>query len=90
MAEIPKFHNEQEESDFWDTHSTTDFFDETEKIPLRVVDARPKTLISLRLEQDTIERLKMIARSKGLGYQTLIRMWLMERLTTEAMSETTE
>ncbi|MGA7732894.1 MAG: CopG family antitoxin [Chloroflexia bacterium] len=83
MTRIPKFRDEQEEADFWDTHSTTDFFDEIEEIELRIVDARPKTLISLRLEARMIEQLKLLAKERGLGYQTMMRMWIMERLATE-------
>jgi predicted DNA binding CopG/RHH family protein len=34
----------------------------------------------LRLEPEVIERLKIVANRKGISYQTLIRMWVMERL----------
>ena len=45
------------------------------------VDARPtKQQISLRLEPAVIVQLKKVARTKGVGYQTLILMWVMERL----------
>jgi predicted DNA binding CopG/RHH family protein len=84
MAKLPKFANEQEESEFWDTHDSTDYLDDTEEVEVRFVDARPaKTQISLRLEPETIIRLKELARRKGIGYQTLIRMWVMERLQQE-------
>ena len=84
MAKIPKFASEQEESDFWDTHDSTDYLDDTTPEDVIFVDARPnKTQISLRLEPDTIAKLKEVARRKGVGYQTLIRMWVMERLGQE-------
>ncbi len=84
MTKIPKFSSEQEESDFWDTHDFTDYLDETEPVDIRFIDGRPgKTQISLRLEPETITKLKELATRKGVGYQTLIRMWVMERLAQE-------
>lgn len=81
MAKIPEFASEQEESDFWDTHSATEFWDETTPVDIQFRDVRPrKTLISLRLEEDTIARLKAVAHGRGIGYQTLIRMWVLEQL----------
>ncbi len=84
-AKIPKFASEQEEADFWDTHSVTDYLDELTPVDVTVIDARPrKEQISLRLDRETITRLKALARQRGIGYQTLIRMWVMERLNQEA------
>ena len=85
MSKIPRFANEQEEADFWATHDATEYLNETEPEYAVFVDARPpKKQISLRLDPDTIDRLKAISDQKGIGYQTLIRMWVMERLTQEA------
>jgi predicted DNA binding CopG/RHH family protein len=84
-SKIPKFANEQEEAEFWDTHSITDFLDELTPVDVTVIDSRPrKEQISLRLDRETITRLKAVARQRGIGYQTLIRMWVMERLNQEA------
>ena len=78
---LPKFANAQEEADFWDTHDSTAFLGATEPVAVTFVDARPtKQQISLRLEPAVIEQLKKVARTKGVGYQTMIRMWVMERL----------
>jgi predicted DNA binding CopG/RHH family protein len=84
MPKLPKFAHDQEESDFWDTHSTVDYLDETTPVDVTIIDARPrKTQISLRLDPPTITQLKRAARRRGIGYQTLIRMWGMERLSQE-------
>jgi len=81
---IPAFTSEQEEADFWDTHDSADYLDETEPVELTFVDARPeKRSISLRIDAGTVDTLKHIAGRKGMGYQTLIRMWVMERLEKE-------
>jgi len=84
MPITPKFASEQEESEFWDTHDSMDYLDGTEEIDVTLIDARPrKTQISLRLDRETISRLKTLARKRGIGYQTMIRMWVVERLAQE-------
>ncbi len=85
VDKIPQFKTEQEEADFWDSHDSTDFLDETEAINVTFVDARPSMKqISLRLDPSVIDQLKSLAVGKGIGYQTMIRMWVMERLGQEA------
>ncbi len=84
MSKIPQFASEQEEAEFWATHNATEFLDETEAVNMTFVDARsPKKQISLRLDPEVIRQLKVVATNKGIGYQTLIRMWVMERLNQE-------
>ena len=84
MAKLPKFANEQEEAEFWETHDSTTYLDDTEPVKVTFVDARePKMQISLRLDSETIDMLKAVARTKGIGYQTLIRIWVNERLAQE-------
>ena len=81
---IPTFKSEQEEARFWDTHDSADYLDDTEPEEAIFVDARPrKRSISLRIDADAIDELRNIAGRKGIGYQTLIRMWVMERLERE-------
>lgn len=81
MAKLPTFASEQEEAEFWDTHDSTDFLAETESVEMRFVDRRPvKQQISIRLEPSAIVEIKKVASGKGIGYQTLIRMWVMEQL----------
>lgn len=82
MRRIPKFKSLEEERKFWNTHSITDFLDELK--PVKVEFAKPKKkLISIRLETPQIESLKQIASRKGLGYLSLIRYWISERLSKE-------
>jgi predicted DNA binding CopG/RHH family protein len=86
MTTLPVFPSEQAEAEFWDTHDSIDFLDTTEPVEMTFIDARlPKKQISLRLEQSAIEQLKILATRKGIGYQTLIRMWLIERLRQEVL-----
>jgi predicted DNA binding CopG/RHH family protein len=81
---IPTFKTEQEEAEFWDIHDSTEYLDDTEPINTFFIDSRPpKKQISLRLDEMAIKKLKVVAQDKGIGYQTMIRMWVMERLQEE-------
>ena len=87
MSKIPKFTTEQEEAEFWATHDSTEFLDDTEAVDVTFIDSRPpKKQIALRLDGETIDALKAVAARKGIGYQTLIRLWVNERLEQEQAS----
>ncbi len=80
-SRIPEFKTYKEEAHFWDTHSITDFEDETEDVNI-VFDLdkpRDETLV-VRLQKDLKEKLEKIARNRGLNLSTLARMWLIEKL----------
>ena len=66
-SKIPKFKSLEEERNFWDTHSVTDYLDELKSVKVKFTKPKKK-LISLRLETPQIEALKAIASRKGLGY----------------------
>ena len=84
MKKLPSFVDEREEAEFWATHDSTEYLDDTEPVEVTFVDARvPKKLISVRFDSETLESLKIVARKKGMGYQTLIRLWVNERLAQE-------
>ena len=72
---------DRELRDWYDTHSMLE-----EKGPLKLVKMtfpKPREIISMRLEEKTIEGIKKVAARKGLNYSTLIRMWITERLRSE-------
>lgn len=84
MPRIPEFKDEQEESEFWDTHDSTQFLEETTPVDTRFSGPRPRKVhISLRLDQEMIDDLKAVAGRYGIGYQTLIRMWVAEQLNLQ-------
>jgi predicted DNA binding CopG/RHH family protein len=84
---IPKFNTEEEEVNFWDTHSL-DEFNEDLTLAENVKFAKSrKKLVSLRLDSQQIEILKKIATGKGIGYLTLVRMWITEKLKEEITSK---
>jgi len=84
MAKIPKFKSLREESEFWDTHSILDYWEDTKPVKGPIIDARPpKKLVPIRLDEALIDAAKRIATTKGVGYQTLLRMWAYEGLARE-------
>jgi predicted DNA binding CopG/RHH family protein len=53
--------------------------------PVRLRFPKPRRLVALRLEEETLEAVKRLAARKGLNYSTLMRMWITERLRREAI-----
>jgi predicted DNA binding CopG/RHH family protein len=85
-GKIPSFKDIEEEAEFWDTHSLTDFLEESEPVEINVTGELAERL-TVRLEQADREELARRAASKGLGPSTLARMWLKERLQQEQEAE---
>lgn len=81
VSRIPVFKTYEEEANFWDTHSFTDFEDEFEEVDMVVKLDQPKqeTLV-LRLQKDIKDRMKTMARHKGVGISALARLWILEKL----------
>jgi predicted DNA binding CopG/RHH family protein len=67
-SEIPEFTDEVEEARFWENHQP---------------DTRESTTITLRFDPRMLSRIKRIARSRFLNYQSMIKQWLAERLEEE-------
>ena len=83
---IPTFKSEEEEAEYWETHSITDHLDELEEDtePIEIsVTHRKKRPINIRIEEDVLLAIKDIAEELRLPYQTLIRTWLFEKLRKE-------
>ena len=86
---IPEFKSVDEESDFWDQHSAVEFLDEDSVVEIDASKAREKRTgrstqqISLRVSQMVLERTKRRAKTLGVPYQTLIQLWIAERLEEE-------
>lgn len=67
--------------DYYDTHSSLASGVKLEAV--RMSFPKPRRLVALRLEEETLEALRRIAAKKGLNYSTLMRMWITERLSEE-------
>lgn len=87
MPKIPNFADEQKAADWFAAHDTSPYMEELEKVdePIPVLRSRPtKKPVGLRIRSDYLEAVKQVAESKGIPYQTLIQMWLVEKLRQEA------
>lgn len=81
---IPKFKSEDEERDFWATHDATDYFDINKPVELDLSKLKPTTeSISLRLPAYLLSRIKEIANSRDVPYQSLMKIFLAERVEKE-------
>jgi hypothetical protein len=76
---IPAFNNYEEEANFWDTHSITDFTKETGPVKVRTTRGLSAN-VQVRFDPETDHELEAIARERGIKKATLIRMWVLERL----------
>lgn len=78
--DLPDFEDEEEEANFWENHM----------IEPRLMNAsihkptvRESTTITLRFDPQMLSRIKRIARSRYLNYQSMIKQWLSERVEKE-------
>jgi len=83
LKEIPIFESEEQESAFWDTHDTSEYFDLSKVKKVRFSSLKKTTKsISLRLPVDMIEELKVKANAMDVPYQSYIKMILNSSLRT--------
>ncbi len=81
---IPVFENEAEEQAFWEANDSSDYIDWTRAKRARLVNLRPSTKsISLRLPIPLLEQIKIAANQRDVPYQSLIKVWLSERVESE-------
>jgi len=81
---IPKFMHEDEERKFWSKHDSTDFVDWKTAEKMALSNLKPSTKkISLRLPEIMIEELKVLANKRDVPYQSLMKIFLAERISKE-------
>ncbi len=79
--QLPDFESEAEESDFWDNHDITEYFDMKKAKKVHFSNLKKSTKsISLRLPVDMLEALKVKANAMDVPYQSLIKMFLADAL----------
>jgi predicted DNA binding CopG/RHH family protein len=82
--DIPAFSTDQDEIDFWAEHDVVDFFDWTRSVEGSFPMLKPSTTaISIRLPAAMLEDLKALANEQGVPYQSLLKMFLAERIARE-------
>ena len=81
---IPKFKNEDEERKFWATNSPLDYFDSGNIKRVSFHNLKPSLKsISIRLPEDMIAELKILANKKDVPYQSLAKMYLARQIALE-------
>jgi predicted DNA binding CopG/RHH family protein len=81
---IPEFRSEDEEREFWANHDSTEFVDWRPARRRKFPNLKPTLrTISLRLPVAMIEDLKVLANRRDVPYQSLLKMFLAERLEKE-------
>ena len=84
MKKITKFKSEDAERKFWATADSTEYVDWRSATRKKLVQLKPSLkTISLRLPVSMIEDLKVLANRRDVPYQSLLKVFLAERLARE-------
>ncbi len=84
---IPKFKNEDEEREFWATHSPLDYFDTRKFRSVSFPRLKPSLKsISIRLPEDMLAELKILANKRDVPYQSLAKIYLARQIALERNS----
>jgi hypothetical protein len=71
----------EEIADFWDTHSLADYWDQTHEVQFEVRATRRRRIT---LDPDVYSWVEAQAHSRGVSPETLVNLWLVERLQKTA------
>lgn len=78
---IPRFANEAEERVFWESQDSSAYVDWSKAKRAVIPNLKPTTrTISLRLPQYLLDSIKAAANARDVPYQSLIKVWLQEKL----------
>ncbi|HID83493.1 MAG TPA: hypothetical protein EYH06_02950 [Chromatiales bacterium] len=88
MKKIPKFSSESEERKFWSKADSTEYIDWDKAKKIVLPNLKPSTKkISLRLPESMIEELKLLANKRDVPYQSLLKIYLSEKINEELHSD---
>lgn len=80
---MPAFASEGEERAFWENHDSADHVDWSKAQRVRFPNLKPSTKpISLRLPVGLLEKIKTEANKRDVPYQSLIKVWLSEKVAS--------
>ncbi len=82
--QIPEFEDEEEEAKFW---LENELDGRLMAGSIHQPDSRESTTITLRFDPRMLSRIKRIARSRFLNYQSMMKQWLAERLEDEVRKQ---
>ncbi|MGB7208139.1 MAG: BrnA antitoxin family protein [Pyrinomonadaceae bacterium] len=84
LKEIPKFENEDQERNFWATENSTEYIDWEKAEPAVLPNLKPTTTtISLRMSESMLNKIRLVANKRDVPYQSLIKIFLKERIDEE-------
>jgi len=84
---IPQFETEAQEQEFWSSHDSTDYVDWSQAQRVTFGRLKPSTqTISIRLPVALLEDLKLLANKRDVPYQSLVKIFLAERVAQEQRS----
>ena len=84
MKKIPQFKDESQEKDFWEKHDSSDYIDWSQSKPAMFANLKPSSkTISLRLPENLLNQLKILANSYDVPYQSLIKILVAKQLKQE-------
>ena len=84
LKKIPTFKSEAEEQEFWASADSTEYVDWSKARVLRFPNLRPtSTAISVRLPETLLTELKLLANERDVPYQSLLKMYLDDRVRAE-------
>jgi predicted DNA binding CopG/RHH family protein len=84
LKKIPVFSSETEEREFWAVHDSSEYVDWEEAERTVFPNLKPSTkTISLRLPEHVLDEIKMLARKRDVPYQSLIKIFLKDKLNEE-------
>ncbi len=82
--QIPQFKTEAEERRFWQKQDSAEYLDWSDAEEVILPRLKPSTRkISIRLPASMIEELKVLANKRDVPYQSLLKIFLSERIETE-------
>ncbi len=88
LKEAPRFSSEAEERAYWDKHDLVDYADWSEAKVAEFPNLKPSTeTISLRLPMGLLAELKRLANKRDVPYQSLLKVFLAERVARERAQE---
>ena len=84
---VPRFKSEHEERDYWASHDSTEHVDWSAARRVLLPNLKPSLkTISVRLPQSMIDELKVLANRRDVPYQSLMKVFLAERIEQELRS----
>lgn len=87
IRKIPKFKGEDQERNFWASRDSTDYVDWRRAERVKLPNLRPTTrTISIRLPESMIEKLKVLANKRDIPYQSLLKMFVADKIEEELRS----